>query len=309
MHPSRPRWSTSSLVLASLAAALFGGLLAAGVTLVSAHGGDASKVHACVSRFGTVRIIEANGICNPFLETALDWSKDAGAGGPSGPTGPSGPAGPSGPTGPASGAALRGLAVHREPGSYPFTVPAGTTAVLVELVGAGGGGGGQSESSGGGGGAGGYARAVVPVTPGAECQLIVGFPGAGGFDGRDGLPGEGSAFACGERVLVTAGGGLGGGGAELVETGGGGVILVPGVGGAGGTGALAPGAATGAVNAGDGGEAALDRDVFGAGGVGVAIGGEHEPVGGGGDGQKGYLVTPPEGSAPSGRPGYAMVQW
>jgi hypothetical protein len=63
--------------------------VAAGTFLVSAHGGDTSKIHACVKNSnGTLRIVGANDTC-ANNETALDWNIQ-------GPPGPSGPPGPTG---------------------------------------------------------------------------------------------------------------------------------------------------------------------------------------------------------------------
>jgi len=69
--------------------------LAASGAWVLAHGGDASLVHSCVARDGTLRIVSATTACKNG-ETALDWSIQ----GPQGPTGPTGPQGPIGPAGP-----------------------------------------------------------------------------------------------------------------------------------------------------------------------------------------------------------------
>jgi hypothetical protein len=73
-----------------------------------AHGGnnDPNAIHACVNRFGEVRILGFQGLsindpC-PLLGgpwAIVHWSI-TGPSGPSGASGPSGPAGPSGPTGP-----------------------------------------------------------------------------------------------------------------------------------------------------------------------------------------------------------------
>jgi hypothetical protein len=90
--------------------------------VISAHGGDVTRVHACVAKDGTLRIIAEASTCKP-AETALDWSITGPAGpvgsqgliGPQGPVGPIGPqgapgalgpAGPAGPQGP-RGAGLR----------------------------------------------------------------------------------------------------------------------------------------------------------------------------------------------------------
>ncbi len=55
-------------------------LFVGAVTIVVAHGGDVSKIHACMSNFGgLVRIIGASGTCNAN-ETSTDWIKDVLAG-------------------------------------------------------------------------------------------------------------------------------------------------------------------------------------------------------------------------------------
>lgn len=82
--------------------------MAATLTFVSAHGGDASKVHSCVNNnSGAIRITAAsttvggsgqNAAC-VAVETATDWAIN-GASGPSGPQGPQGTSGPSGSQGP-----------------------------------------------------------------------------------------------------------------------------------------------------------------------------------------------------------------
>ncbi len=83
-------------------------LLLSGAVLVSAHGGDANLVHACVKSNGQVTILlDPNATCK-HNETALDWGiigppgprGEPGAQGPAGPEGPAGPQGPEGPAGP-----------------------------------------------------------------------------------------------------------------------------------------------------------------------------------------------------------------
>ena len=133
--------------------------------------------------------------------------------GPPGETGPQGPQGEAGPAGPPGGSGgFNGIAEFTQTGT--FTVPAGVTHILVEMWGAGGGGGsGASEGCPGGhGAAGGYTRAVIAVTPGATCTMLVGQGGAGGpFSGGPGGAGESSAVLDGlENLLAAAGGGGGG---------------------------------------------------------------------------------------------------
>jgi hypothetical protein len=73
-------------------------VLLSGVVLVSAHGGDANLVHACVKSNGQVTILlDPDATCQDN-ETALDWGI-IGPPGPQGEPGLQGPAGPEGPTG------------------------------------------------------------------------------------------------------------------------------------------------------------------------------------------------------------------
>ena len=59
---------------------------------INGHGGDTTRVHGCVSRDGTLRVVAATVTCKTN-ESPLDWNII-------GPTGPEGPAGPQGPMGP-----------------------------------------------------------------------------------------------------------------------------------------------------------------------------------------------------------------
>lgn len=105
------------------------------VMYVSAHGGDVTLIHACVtSRTGAVRIVGATTTCD-VRETSLDWSiqgpkgdkgdkGDMGFAGPQGSQGPQGVQGPAGPQGPQGEPGLPAvLNVYRN--VVPFTVPAG----------------------------------------------------------------------------------------------------------------------------------------------------------------------------------------
>lgn len=100
--PRTPRGGLLAALGATAALTLIG---AAAVHLVSAHGGDTSKIHACVrtasggddgGEGGQIRVVDANATCRRG-ETALDWNIQ----GMKGDTGPAGPKGDSGPTGPA----------------------------------------------------------------------------------------------------------------------------------------------------------------------------------------------------------------
>lgn len=120
-----------------------GVILASGIVagLAAAHGGDATKVHACVSRgllgvgAGSVRIVGANENCSGN-ETALDWNiqgvpgqqglpgpkgdkGDPGAQGPAGPAGQPGPAGQTGPAGQAGATGPAGPAGPPGPSGSP----------------------------------------------------------------------------------------------------------------------------------------------------------------------------------------------
>jgi len=153
-------------------------------------------------------------------------SGPSGPSGPPGPVGPQGPAGPSGPPGPPGApgvSAFHGIQEFKASGT--FTVPAGVSAILVELWGGGGGGNNSCGVSALGGGGGGYTRAVIAVTAGATYNVIIGAGGSAG-DCPNTLAQSGGATQVTDglsNVLASAGGG--GGGNSL-----------PGPGGAGGSG-------------------------------------------------------------------------
>ena len=67
---------------------------------VSAHGGDSTKIHACVNAAGNLKIVGAGDACNQN-EIALDWNVQGvpGIQGPQGVKGDTGEAGPPGPIG------------------------------------------------------------------------------------------------------------------------------------------------------------------------------------------------------------------
>src|ERR1051325_9730294 len=97
--------------------------------IVSAHGGDPTKVHSCVLATappraglsdsevtalpkGSVRIVDPNEAC-AANEVAVDWSlTGTGLQGPPGPAGPPGPQGPQGPAGASGGFSLIGSAAR-----------------------------------------------------------------------------------------------------------------------------------------------------------------------------------------------------
>lgn len=82
-------------------------LFLSSVVLVSAHGGDANLVHACVKSNGQVTILLDPGATCKANETALDWGI-IGPAGPQGEPGPQGSAGPEGPEGPQGEAGPQG---------------------------------------------------------------------------------------------------------------------------------------------------------------------------------------------------------
>lgn len=82
--------ATGTLVGASLAT----------IVGVAAHGGDTTRIHACVDQAGNIKIVDAGAACKRN-ETALDWNiqgpqGDAGAPGPKGDAGAPGVQGPKG---------------------------------------------------------------------------------------------------------------------------------------------------------------------------------------------------------------------
>src|SRR5688500_13780229 len=103
-----------SNVLLLGSALLMGFIGSGGAGMVSAHGGDTTRIHACLNPgSGTIFIVDAGQTCGQN-QIALDWNIQgpvgpigpAGAQGPQGPAGqrgeqgPQGPAGPQGPQGP-----------------------------------------------------------------------------------------------------------------------------------------------------------------------------------------------------------------
>ena len=110
------------------------------------------------------------------------------------------------------GSAYTGVADYVNAGAYTFTVPEGTTTVLVQLYGAGGGGGGGTSTlHGGGAGSGAYVMSVVSVTPGATYTINEGAGGAPGALNEPGGNGGDTSFVDPSgNVLVAAGGGQGG---------------------------------------------------------------------------------------------------
>ncbi len=129
----------------------------------------------------------------------------------------------------------------RSPGVTLHVVPVACTSLRVRAWGAGGGSGGGNTL----GGAGGYATAVIAVSPGETLRVIV---GAAGVDGSGGVPGAGGSpggarggtggsqsggggggysgvfrgAASQANALVIAGGGAGSGGDRTAESGAGG---------------------------------------------------------------------------------------
>jgi len=85
---------------------------------VSAHGGDTTRIHGCVSNSsGSLRIVAATGTCKSG-ETALDWNI-VGPVGPIGSTGPQGATGPVGPVGPQGAQGPQGIAGAQGPQGVP----------------------------------------------------------------------------------------------------------------------------------------------------------------------------------------------
>jgi hypothetical protein len=100
-----------------------------------------------------------------------------------------------------------------------WTVPTGTTSILVKAWGGGGGGGeGEDSASGGNGGGGGFASATIAVTAGTNLTIRVGGGGTQGTNDNDaGGGGAGGGYSAvlspTSTIWIQASGGGGGGGA------------------------------------------------------------------------------------------------
>ncbi len=95
-----------------------------------------------------------------------------------------------------------------------FTVPAGVTNIMVEVIG--GGGGGASGSAGGtrgcGGMGGGYGKSYFTVVPGANHAVVIGAGGTGAPGGPCSLGNTGGTSTFGSPVVIQSTGGQGGNG-------------------------------------------------------------------------------------------------
>lgn len=278
MTLQRPqRW----LYLAPLVALAFGLAIGTGVVIVSAHGGDTASVHSCVNRLtGGVRIVSANASCL-LGESPLDWNQQ-------------GPAGE-----------IRGLQEYASNGA--FLVPPGVTRILIELVGGGGGGGGDTGGGGGGGGAGGYARGVLPVTPGSSCTIAVGAGGTAALTASSGGNGGDSVVTCGTASANARGGSGGTWGPTIVP-------IDVGQGGDGGGVTLSAGlAGQFVVRGGEDGSDNLEGGLPAAGGAGgrpnpITMPFVGPPRGEGGKGgQPEVDIIGSDGA--SGQPGWVLIQW
>lgn len=129
-------------------AALLVALTGLGVaTVVTAHGGDTSMIHACVSqggpgdnddddrRPGRVRIVGPNDPCRG-RETAVHWSilGPQGPQGPQGPPGPQGAAGAQGPAGPQGAAGPTGAEGPQGPAGAAGPAGPSTDAFSTEAA-------------------------------------------------------------------------------------------------------------------------------------------------------------------------------
>jgi hypothetical protein len=128
----------------------------------------------------------------------------------------------------ASGGGLTGFTVYTS-GTTAFTVPAGITKILVEVV---GGGGGASLTPSHTGGGGGYAKGMLTVTPGQTINAVV---GAVGTTGSGGTTSFSTISATGGTKAFQGLGGSGSGGAFNITGGAAnGSDVANGAGGAGG---------------------------------------------------------------------------
>jgi hypothetical protein len=164
---------------------------------------------------GATGAIGANGAIGPQgpagITGATGSTGPAGPAGPQGTTGAAGTAGSQGKTGSQGPGGFTGIQFFTTPGTSQFTVPAGITHVMVELIGGGGEGGGNMNQSyaGGGGGGGAYTKALLTVTSGAAYNVVVGAGGAG-QPGNGGSGGMSQFTDAGADVLAFANGGGGG---------------------------------------------------------------------------------------------------
>ena len=227
----------------------------------------------------------------------------AGAQGPVGATGPSGPIGLTGPPG-SGGGGFSGIQDFTQSGT--FTVPAGVTHLLVEMWGSGGGGGGaeaDSTASAGGGGAGGYTRAVVPVTPAATYNVIVGTGGLGvprtqhlGPGANGGNGGASQLTDSSSAILVSAQGGSGGMGVSGFS---------PGAGGSGGSGGGGLATNTLGRNGGNGTAGNSNQQRGGGGPGGIPASGSISTNGAGFGGAGGDIGD----DGQNGGSGYVLITW
>jgi hypothetical protein len=234
-----PRSPLKAAVAASvLTAVVMGGMMAA-----ASIPDNTGVIHGCYNnKSGALSVIDASKKSCPSGTTPLTWNQTGQQGlpGPQGPqgaqgstgqqgaqgpqgvpgstgpqgapgsTGQQGPQGAPGAQGPAGPGGINGFKEFTSTGT--FTVPAGITHVLFEGVGGGGGGANGPACPGygyGAGGDGGFVKAVVPVTPGATYNVVVGTAGvnmssnaAGGSAG-----GNTELTDTSNTVLVLAGGG------------------------------------------------------------------------------------------------------
>lgn len=117
----------------------------------------------------------------------------------------------------AGGGGFTDMQVFTASGS--FTVPAGVTKIMVEVVG-GGGGGGSGDSGGCGGGGcrgaggngGGYAKSILTVVPAAVHTVVVGAAGLGAASGPCGVGTNGGTSSFGTPTILSATGGQRGNG-------------------------------------------------------------------------------------------------
>jgi hypothetical protein len=245
-----------------------------GVNVNGSIPGPNGVIHGCYNASGLLRLEPSADACQG-KETAISWNQK-GPQGPQGKTGPEGPQGPTGPAGPGEEAFTSGTAT--------YTVPAGVSELRVELWGGGGGGADtfQANQGAGGGGSGAFARALVPVTGGETCTVVVGAPGTGSgrvLDGvrdssYDGLAGGRSSVTCGSASVTTFGG-MGGGGQAVANP------ELPDLGG-------------------NGGEAFTSGDVILLSEVPGQPGGNGSTDGAGGTGGGYYYYFPPSGTTGSG---------
>ena len=162
-----------------------------------------------VNPLGTTGATGAQGPIGPAIPFLFDQIQ-----GEDGIPGPQGPAG----SGSAGNGRLTGFQLFDTPGAFTYNATAGTSFVVMELLGAGAGGGGCISPTGSltcvspGGGPGAWLLKMLTVAEADGESGVIGALGAGGAAGANaGVNGGATTFTDASAVVYSAGGGTGGG--------------------------------------------------------------------------------------------------